>query len=290
MATITIVGTGLIGGSMGLALRQAGHFIIGCDSNPQNLEKAKSIGAIDAICQSIEMAVSKSQVAILAIPVDRIIEILPSVLDNITENGVVIDTGSTKQEICHSINSHPNRSAFVAAHPMAGSEQSGPEAARLNLFAGKKVVVCDAELSSKKSLEVASSLFNQLGLQTIYTSPAEHDATVALVSHLPQVLAYAYAGMVGTQSSKIPNWNKMASTGFDTTTRLALSSADVWMPILCQNKDKVVESIEMMISTLSNISKNLRNDNYLDISNTIESARNTRSKFLTTQLSQTEKV
>ncbi|MFP4557131.1 MAG: prephenate dehydrogenase [Bacteroidales bacterium] len=278
MKTITIIGTGLTGCSFGLALRKQGHFVIGCDKSKKNLEVAKQINAIDATSQSISLAVKQSTVVILAIPVDAIVEMLPSVLDVIPKTGVVIDVGSTKESICQSIQHHPKRSQFIAAHPMAGSEQCGPAAARADLFNEKKVVICERERSNRNSLDAAKDLFNQMGMGTIYLSPTQHDDTVALVSHIPQLLAYAYAGMNDFNTID-ENWESIASSGFDSVTRLAASPPEVWRPILKQNNQHLIKRLRSLSWTLNKIADEFHHEANPNIEIILNRAKRTRQTF-----------
>ena len=275
MKTITIIGTGLIGTSMGLAFRKRGFFVVGFDKNEENLSKAKDLGAIDAASQSIK----QSSVVILATPVDAIVKILPCVLNAIPENGVVIDAGSTKSAICMSVQHHPKRSQFVAAHPMAGSEQSGPNSARANLFNEKKVVICEREHSSKQSLETAKLLFDLLGMQSIYLSPSEHDDAVALVSHIPQLLAYTYAGMSDFHSLNNACWESIASSGFDSFSRLASSPPEVWLPILKQNRQHVTKRLRSLSWTLNQIADEFDYNTNPNIKSILNRAKKTRQAF-----------
>jgi prephenate dehydrogenase len=279
MATITIIGTGLIGCSLGVAFRKRGHFTIGCDNSISNLEQAKQIGAIDLIAPSITYAVQQSQVVVLATPVDVIVEILPQVLRNLPLNAVAIDTGSTKMKICQSVQNHPRRSSFVAAHPMAGSAQSGPSAAKGNLFVGKKVIVCERELSLESSIVKALEIFNQVGLDPIFLTPSQHDATAALVSHLPQLLTYAYAGLPEFSSGINQSWSEMASSGFESSTRLAASMPEVWLPILTQNKEFIVNALRSMAKTIDSLATNLLENNTMLLRAQMERARSTRAVY-----------
>lgn len=284
MKTITIIGTGLIGTSMGLAFRNQGLFVVGIDKNDENLSKAKDLGAIDAASQSLNPlmvigAIKQSSAVILATPVDVILKILPEILDNIPNDGVVIDAGSTKSSICQSIQSHPERSQFVAAHPMAGSEQSGPSTARADLFNGRKVVICERELSSKKSLETAKLVFGLLGMQAIYLSPIEHDDAVALVSHIPQLLAYAYAGMNDFDSLNDICWESIASSGFESFTRLASSTPEIWLPILKQNRQNLIKRLRYLSLTLNQVADEFEEDANSNIESIVNRAKRTRQAF-----------
>ena len=157
---ITIVGLGLIGGCMSIDLRKAGFAseLLGVDLNPDHGRRALDLGLVDRM-ESEEIALAQSDVIILAIPVNTMSAMLPQVLDVVKKDAVVIDTGSTKSMICKSVNAHPNRHQFVASHPIAGTENSGPEAAFSGLFLNKTNIICEHEESSKEALERAAQIF-----------------------------------------------------------------------------------------------------------------------------------
>lgn len=291
MATITIIGTGLIGCSMGMRLRELNHFVVGIDSNNENLEKALNLGAIDAKSQSPDSyrgnqstclparQVIQSSIVILAIPVDTSLEILPKVLDLLPEDGVVFDAGSTKMAICDRVRNHPRRSSFVAAHPMAGSEQSGPDAAKPNLFDGKRIAICEQELTDQNSLDKALEIFSQLGLEVIHISPNQHDATVALVSHLPQMVAFAFGSLPEFDDSTNQNWSDLASTGFDSLTRLSSSTPEVWLPIVAQNRSHIVSLLHSLSRNLDMLADSLSDKNPIPLRMKMEKALKTRAQF-----------
>ena len=289
MSTITIVGTGLIGCSFGIILRKYGHYCIGIDKNHANIEQAKQIGAIDASNLSIGQSVCQSQIVIIATPVDIILKILPEVLDSLPKDALVIDTGSTKMIICSSVKNHPKRNVFIASHPMAGTEQSGPTAARANLFKGKKVAICERELSEDKLLNIALKIFEQAGLEPIFLTPKQHDLTSALVSHIPQVMAYAYAGLPEFNNTD-PSWSEMASSGFDSSTRLAASIPEVWLPILLQNKQFVVEKLRSLVQNLDILASSLTHNKTTPITLQMEHARSIRVSFENKQRIKSEKT
>jgi prephenate dehydrogenase len=279
MATITIIGTGLIGSSMGMALRKNGHFIIGCDKSTENLEHAKRIGAIDISSKYTKEIVEKSEVVILATPVDTIEYILPKLLDDIATDTTVIDTGSTKLSICKTVHNHSKRRNLVASHPMAGSEKSGSSGASSNLFENKKVVICESGLSSGKSLQTALNLFKELQMQPIFLSPQEHDSMVGLVSHIPQLIAYAFASMRELNQAKNDGWEDIASNGFESVSRLGLSSPDVWLPILLQNKENLIKNLRSLNQNIELIMSSLSKNDTDTLRSIMKKAVSARSRF-----------
>ncbi|MCR4800212.1 MAG: prephenate dehydrogenase/arogenate dehydrogenase family protein, partial [Bacteroidales bacterium] len=171
---IVVIGTGLIGGSMALSARGFETKIIGVDASEENLKKAMELGIID-MAMPLEQAVQIADLIIISIPVDAAREMLPSILDNIRDDAVVIDTGSTKAGICGKVRNHPRRGNFVASHPMAGTEFSGPTAALVGLFKDKKAIICEKELSSDFALKRALMLYKLLGMSVLYMSAEDHD-------------------------------------------------------------------------------------------------------------------
>ncbi|WP_276373051.1 prephenate dehydrogenase [Chryseolinea sp. H1M3-3] len=240
----TVIGLGLIGGSIALDLRKAGIAteLVGVDLNGANAAKAVTLGLVDSI-ESEGTAITTSDLIILAIPVNALAQLLPSVLDSIKKKAVVIDTGSTKRMICRAIANHPNRGQFVASHPIAGTENSGPEAAFEGLFRGKTNIICEKEKSSKEALELAERIFTVLGMSTIFMEPEEHDKHVAYVSHLSHVSSFLLGQTVLDIERDEKNIFALAGSGFASTVRLAKSSPDMWAPIFEQNSEYLSQAL-----------------------------------------------
>ena len=241
---VTIVGLGLIGGSMAIGLRKAGFAseLTGVDLNPQNASKALELGLVDKI-ESEDKALSSADVVIIAIPVSALCALLPSVLDLIGKNTVVIDAGSTKTQISKAVSGHERRSQFVAAHPLAGTENSGPEAALDGLFIGKTIIICEQDKSSPDALAVAGNIFKALEMKTIFMEADEHDKHVAYVSHLSHVSSFLLGQTVLDIEKDEKNIFDLASTGFASTVRLAKSSPDMWAPIFEQNVEYLSQAL-----------------------------------------------
>jgi prephenate dehydrogenase len=191
----------------------------------------------------LEQAVADAEVIITAIPVNAIRTVLLKVLDLIGDHATVIDTGSTKAQICKALEQHPRRSQFVAAHPLAGTENSGPDAAFSGLFVGKTNIICEQEKSSEKVLKVANEIFSVLGLRTIPMDPVEHDKHVAYVSHLSHVSAFLLGQTVLDIEKDEKNIFNLAGSGFASTVRLAKSSPDMWAPIFEQNAEYLSQAL-----------------------------------------------
>ena len=239
-----IIGLGLIGGSMAIDLRKAGlaTMLVGVDNNAVHAKRAMELGLVDEV-GGLEEAVNQADLVITAIPVNAIKNVLFKVLDRISENSIVIDTGSTKSMICKAIENHPRRKQFIAAHPLAGTENSGPDAAFSGLFSQKTNIICEKEKSSDAALEAAARIFSALQLRTIFMDPVEHDKHVAYVSHLSHVSAFLLGQTVLDIEKDEKNIFNLAGSGFASTVRLAKSSPDMWAPIFEQNAEYLSQAL-----------------------------------------------
>lgn len=239
-----IIGLGLIGGSMAIDLRRAGlaTMLVGVDNNADHARKAVELGLVDEVA-ALEDAVTEADLVITAIPVNAIKNVLFKILDNISDTAIVIDTGSTKSMICKAIENHPKRNRFVAAHPLAGTENYGPDAAFGGLFTNKTNIVCEREKSSESALEVAARIFSALQMRTIFMDPVEHDKHVAYVSHLSHVSAFLLGQTVLDIEKDEKNIFNLAGSGFASTVRLAKSSPDMWAPIFEQNAEYLSQAL-----------------------------------------------
>lgn len=239
-----IMGLGLIGGSIAIDLRKAGiaTHLIGVDNNSTHASRAIELGLVDEVLP-LEEAVRRAVLIITAIPVNAIRTVLLKVLDHISGEAVVIDTGSTKSLICKAVANHAKRAQFVAAHPIAGTENSGPDAAFSGLFKNKTNIICERELSSTQSLTIADEVFAALGLRTIYMDPVEHDKHVAYVSHLSHVSSFLLGQTVLDIEQDEKNIFNLAGSGFASTVRLAKSSPDMWAPIFEQNAEYLSQAL-----------------------------------------------
>ena len=248
---IGIIGVGLLGGSFALALRDKYpkmHFM-GVDSSVVYGQLAVAKGIVDEILP-LDAVVQAADVLVLATPVNIILELLPTILDHISAHCTVIDLGSTKQNICELADTHPKRGQFVAAHPMAGTENSGPSAAFRELLPTKNVIICDRDKSSQNSLVLAESLFNEIGMKIYHMTAPEHDLHLAYISHLSHVSAFALGYTVLEKEKDEQNIFEMASTGFSSTVRLAKSSPQMWAPIFDQNRANVSQALADYIEYL----------------------------------------
>ncbi|NOS56863.1 MAG: prephenate dehydrogenase [Cyclobacteriaceae bacterium] len=274
---IAIVGLGLIGGSLAIDLRskKIATRLIGVDFNEGHARKALELGLVDEILPE-EKAFAESDVVILAIPVNTIGALLPSILDRVVKNTVVIDTGSTKSMICKSAAQHDRRAQFVAAHPISGTENSGPTAALQGLFDGKTNIICEKEQSSESSLAVAKMIFDSVGMNTIFMEPDEHDKHVAYVSHLSHVSSFLLGQTVLDIEKDEKNIFDLAGSGFASTVRLAKSSPAMWAPIFEQNSEYLSQALLEYIMHLQKFHYHLMKKDTKELVKTLTNANEIR--------------
>lgn len=269
---IAIVGIGLIGGSMALTLKEKGFadWVIGVDANPEHQKKALELKLVDEILPLNE-AVVKSDLIILAIPVNAAEKLLPSLLDQVHLQ-VLMDVGSTKEGLLKSIEHHPKRGRFVATHPMWGTENSGPSAAVAGAFIDKATVICNKEENDADALEIVEKLYAVLGMHLVYMNAKAHDVHVAYVSHISHITSFALANTVLEKERGEDNIFELASGGFESTVRLAKSNSDMWVPIFMQNKENVLDVLNEHISQLRKFKSCLEKENFDYLKELIEQA------------------
>lgn len=259
---IFVIGIGLIGGSMAKDIKnlQPEVVIYGIDANPAHLEEAMTLGLIDKKATYSDLPIA--DMVIVSIPVDVLVEQLPKILDAVTDDAVVIDAGSTKSLICKSVDGHPKRRNFLACHPIAGTEYSGPSAAIDGLFQGKTNIICEVEKTAFKLQERALEFFQGLGMRIRYMNPEAHDRHIAYVSHLSHISSFMLGKTVIDKERNERDIFDMAGSGFESTVRLAKSSPAMWTPIFKQNKQNVVETLEEYIQNLEEFKQMLIADEY----------------------------
>jgi prephenate dehydrogenase len=259
-----------------LDLKQRGFAdkIIGVDNNPMHAHQARKMGLADEI-QDLRTAVESSHIVILAIPVSACLHVLPQIMDLIDQQ-IVTDLGSTKEQLIEAIANHPKRKQYVPAHPMAGTEFSGPQAAHSGLFDGKCSIICNPEDSHKNAVDMISDMFHTLQMRCVYMDAEVHDRQTAYVSHLSHISAFALSLTVLHKEKKDKHIFELASGGFDSTVRLAKSSAQMWTPIFNQNKKNVVKVLEKYIDTLQQFKEKIENDDLAGIDDLIIEANNIR--------------
>jgi len=258
---ITVIGLGLIGGSIAKDLKsQLNVSVCGVDSSPEHISLAIELGLVHTVA-TMEDALNGADIVVISVPVDKIEVLLPSVLNRIGSYTTVIDMGSTKAQICSAVSNHIHRGRFVAAHPLAGTEFSGPAAAIKGLFQNKKNIICESEKSAPDALATALRLFESIGMVTTFMSPEEHDKHLAYVSHLSHVSSF----MLGLTVLDIEKDEKqifdLAGTGFASTVRLAKSNPKTWSAIFGKNKKFLLEALDSYIAHLENFRKHIAGDN-----------------------------
>lgn len=276
MEKLVVIGLGLIGGSLARDLKlRMDYKVYGIDKNINHINKAIELGIIDEE-GSLE-DVADAAVVIVAVPVNVMPKIISQVLDKVGLETLVFDVGSVKDEICKALEYHPNRKNFVAAHPMAGTEFSGPEAAILNLFDDKVNIICEADKSDWRILDSALSLFKKLNMHIKMMNPVEHDRHIAYVSHLSHVSSFMLGKTVLEIEKNEQAIFDMASTGFASTVRLAKSSSSTWTPIFMGNKENVLKSLNEYIKNLSEFKEMLENDDVEGLNETMDNTNYIKS-------------
>jgi len=252
---VGIIGLGLIGGSISLKLKEVnnGITIYGFDKNNQSLDFSLSKQIIDKKLDLVSLL--DFDYLFLAIPVESIKSQLASILDKISEKTLVIDFGSTKYQICNSVSNHKKRGNFLAAHPIAGTEFSGPIAAKKDLFDNKVMILCETEKTDSSLLSVAIEMFKSLGMNIKTMDPIEHDKHIAYVSHLSHISSFMLGKTVMDKEDDDQTIYDMAGSGFESTVRLAKSSPEMWSSIFIENKKNIIESLDEYMLNINNFKK-----------------------------------
>lgn len=267
MKQVSIIGVGLIGGSFALDLRH--HIpevcINGIDHNETHLTEALALGIVD---QTGDLnTLLTADLVVLAIPVNAALKVLPKVLDLISDQAVVIDMGSTKEAICRVVSTHPRRGQFLATHPIAGTEFSGPSAAIQGLFKNKTNIICEVEKTLPALGEVVITVFKTMGMHLRFMAANDHDKHIAYVSHLSHISSFMLGKTVIEKEKNERNIFDMAGSGFESTVRLAKSSPDMWTPIFEQNKINVIETLTEYIQNLNQFKAYMEKDDFEAVHN-----------------------
>ncbi len=267
MKNIYIIGVGLIGGSLAKDIKKNRPDVVihGISRKDATLNEALSLNLIDKKATLDDIV--NADLVIVSIPVDATVKLLPTILDKIPDNGLVVDAGSTKEAICKAVENHPKRRNFLAMHPIAGTEYSGPSAAISNLFVGKTNIVCEVEKTAFKLQEKALKLFIEIGMRIRYMNPEAHDKHIAYVSHLSHISAFMLGKTVIEKEKNERDIFDMAGSGFESTVRLAKSSPEMWTPIFKQNKVNVVEILDDYIQNLIKFKEFMEADDFDEIYN-----------------------
>ena len=257
----TVIGLGLIGGSFALSLKEKGlcDVVTGIEHSPSNAQKALELGLVERIV-TIDEAIAESDLIVLATPVDTIPIMATKILNRISEKQIVMDMGSTKQELCEITMLHPRRGRLVATHPMWGTENSGPEAAEHNAFKGRTVVICEKEQTDSDALQVVEHIYQSLGMPIRYMSAEEQDTHCAYVSHISHITSFALALTVLEKEREEEHIFDLAAGGFESTVRLAKSLPQTWAPIFLGNKYNVLDVLREHIHQLQILRRMIERD------------------------------
>ena len=257
-----LVGVGLMNGSLALDVKKLYNDVevYGMSRRQTTLDKALELGLIDYRADMHMLA--DMDVVAVAIPVEATAGLLPQILDHIGSDTLVFDMGSTKAAICQAVAQHPKRNQFLACHPIAGTEFSGPDAALPRLYEGKVNMLCEVEKTRPDLVSKAQKLFSDLGMVLRQIDPVDHDRHIAYVSHLSHISSFMLGKTVMEKEEDEQSIFDMAGSGFSSTVRLAKSSPEMWVPIFKQNKENVLETLEEYIMNLNHFRDLMQSDDY----------------------------
>jgi len=271
---VAVVGVGLIGGSIGLALRERGLAgeVIGVGRRQVSLDKALSCGILDRATTDLAEGVRSAEIVVVATPVSSIIQDVCLAVGANSESALITDAGSTKATICAGVEQQLGNQAgrFVGSHPLAGDHRSGPEYARANLLDGKHVVVTPTEKTPSATMERVQEFWKSLGAEVIEMSPEQHDLALASTSHLPHLVASTLVG------STPDEWLELAATGWADTTRLAAGNPELWTQILSQNTPAVLAALDRFVAQLETVRTGLAAADWTQVTDFLEHAKRTR--------------
>lgn len=272
---VGIVGLGLMGGSLGLALKQTKivSAIYGYDASNKHCDEALELGLVHEI-RSISQMKKECDMIVLAIPVEAIISTLQNELADALDSLSIIDFGSTKRAILEAVPSSI-RANFIAAHPMAGTEYSGPKAAFCGLYEGASVIICDAEGTAPLHLKRAVEMLSHIGMKIIFMSASEHDHHTAIISHLPHAISFSLASGVLKQEEP-RHIVALGGPTFSGMIRVAKSSPIMWSDIFKQNKDEIITAIDMFCKELKELKTLVQNEDFVAVKEFMQDARKIR--------------
>jgi prephenate dehydrogenase len=274
---VHVIGLGLIGGSLSFDIKDAfaETKVYGYDQNKTHQERAVALGFIDDTFEWDDL--NLADIVILAIPVDAQQSVLPKVLDGISDEALVFDAGSTKAKLCEVVAQHPRRRNFLATHPIAGTEFSGPEAAIRGLFQNKTNIICEVEKTAFKLQEKGLEIFRKIGMRIRYMDPKSHDKHIAYVSHLSHISSFMLGKTVIDKEQNERDIFDMAGSGFESTVRLAKSSPAMWTPIFKENKENILETLEEYIQNLESFKQLMEADNFEEVFQTMENTNHIKT-------------
>ena len=264
---VGIIGLGLIGSSLALKISEVYNdiTIYGEDISESNLNYTIENRIISNKLE--EKDYSKLDILFVAIPVDQVLKVLSPILDKVGENTLVVDLGSTKKPICDLVNSNQNRRKFLAAHPIAGTEFSGPISADSSLFDNKTIILCETEKTENRLLNIAKDLFLSIGMSIKEMTADEHDKHIAYVSHLSHITSFMLGKTVMDKEKDEETIYDMAGSGFESTVRLGKSSPSMWTPIFNQNKKNIIDALDEYLKNIRNFKHLIETDNLSEMFN-----------------------
>ena len=267
---VGIIGLGLIGSSLALKIGEVYNdiTIYGEDISESNLKYTIENKIISNKLE--EKDYSKLDILFIAIPVDQVLKVLSPILDKVGENTLVVDLGSTKKPICDLVNSNQNRRKFLAAHPIAGTEFSGPMSADSSLFDNKTIILCETEKTENRLLNIAKDLFLSIGMSIKEMTADEHDKHIAYVSHLSHITSFMLGKTVMDKEKDEETIYDMAGSGFESTVRLGKSSPSMWTPIFNQNKKNIIDALDEYLKNIKNFKHLIETDNLSEMFNEME--------------------
>lgn len=273
---IAIIGVGLIGGSLAIQLheKKLSSRLIGVDANDEHAKKAVELELVDET-MPLNDAIEQSDVIILAIPVDKLVELLPAIMDKVDEQ-IVVDLGSTKSQLVESLKNHPKRGRYVATHPMWGTEYSGPQAAVRGAYENKAVIICNPEESDADALDWVKHMYKKIGMHLLEMEAKAHDLHAAYVSHISHITSFALANTVLQKEKEDNAIFELASAGFESTVRLAKSNPAMWVPIFMQNKENVLDVLKEHIAQLERFKESIEKSDDAYLMKLIEDANKIR--------------
>lgn len=278
-----IIGTGLIGGSLALALKRQGlgGEVLGYDADPASLERALKMGAVDAACASAAELAARCGLVVVAVPVGVIPRVLAEIAAHLEAGALVIDVGSTKERIVRAAaESLPAGAVFVGGHPMAGSERQGIDNATPDLFVNAAFIFTPTPDCAAETQAFLSQTFTAIGARVIFMDPRVHDRAVSMVSHLPHVLAFALMNAAGEEGREVRGMGHIISGGFRDMTRIASSDPSLWAGILLENRAEVGRALGLFGRYLEELRKALAAEDAAALEEAIERARSSRLEMM----------
>ncbi len=278
---ITIIGVGLIGGSLARALkeRNLAKVVFGYGRDQSRLEEAQKSNIIDAFSTNIKEAIHDANIVVIATPVGTFKNILGQIEPLISSNVIITDVGSTKSDIVHIVSDvlGDKSSCFIPVHPIAGKERSGFEVSDSKLYDGKKVIITPQETNSPESIDVIDQMWKNVGADVDFMSAESHDNLLGMTSHLPHMLAFSLVNYLVDQN---PNASIYAGGGFKDFSRIASGDAVMWRDICLQNKNQIMNHLKGYQSTLDELLEAINDEDSEKLGELFTTAKKTRDSWL----------